>query len=97
METNHEKSETFFFFPVTEEMYESIKGLSWVRTAAGRDKPLESDESLETSDGYHYKIAYRRTDGSFVVRGAFRFLCEGLAVLKQVSEAGGLTTELRQE
>ena len=96
METDHEKTETFFSFPVNKEMYETIKGLSWVRAAPGRDQTLESDESLETLDGYHYKIAYRCTDGSFVVREAYRFLCEGLATLRRVSESGGLTTELRE-
>jgi len=96
MESNHEKSDTFYSFSVTEEMYTALKALPWVRTAAGRVKQLESDESLETADGYHYKIAYRLTNGTFVVREAFRFLCEGLAGLKRLSESGGILTELRE-
>ena len=95
IETSHEKHLQFFCFSVKQEMYETLRNLNWIETADGRDTGIESDESLVVA-GKQYKVAYKCVDGSYKVREAYRFLCEGIASLKRVSESGGQLVELRE-
>ena len=96
IETDHEKHLKFFYFTVKEEMYEALRSLSWIEVTEGREKgDIESDEALKVV-GKLYKVAYKCVDGSFQVREAYRFLCEGLASLKCVSESGGQLVEQRE-
>ena len=96
IETDHEKPLAFFYFPVKEEMYEALKSLTWIEVGGGRDTGPVSSESLSVV-GKSYKVAYKCIDGTFQVREAFRFLAEGLATLKLVSENGGQLVHLRED
>ena len=96
IETDYEKHLNFFCFSVKQEMYEAIQSLSWIEVGDGRDTGIESTESLVVA-GKTYKVAYKCVDGTFKVREAYRFLCEGLATLKRICESGGLLTEVRED
>ena len=94
MEQLREKHEYFFWFEVSSEMYETIKGLPWVESSEPRETPKLGIESLKVV-GKNFKVAYAHQDGTFTVREAYRFLCEGLVGLKNNCESGGFLTEIK--